>query len=285
MVACINGDWPLFGFLIERGADFKRGRSDGITPLFLAVRYGNIPLAKRLMAFGADPSARTDSGRTPLFFAAETGQTEMAVYLLESGVDVNTTDHDGMTPLLVACELNQGVMARRLLAWGAQPNVQDKKGNTPLIWAAHKGNVQLVNQLLSLGVNIDLADLDGCTALHRAAWDTHFQQSKSVRFGRNGIPDDPVELRASFPESLEIVKLLIAQGANVNLGDKNLTTPLMMAAKIGYKERVEYLLKAGADPTLKNAWGSTAQDFVLTNEEIIEKEELIHLLETHFSTK
>ena len=73
----------------------------------------------------------------------------------------------------------------------------------------------------------------------------------------------PILLINSYDEdSLAILRLLIKKGANVNVRDKDDddNTLLMMACDNNELEAVKILLKAGANPNLKNSDGKTAYD-------------------------
>ena len=67
---------------------------------------------------------------------------------------------------------------------------------------------------------------------------------------------------AAFHGNLEIVKLLIDQGADVNATNRDGSTPLIVAAFMCRTEVVQYLLKNGASLTHKNNRGDTAIDVV-----------------------
>ncbi len=67
--------------------------------------------------------------------------------------------------------------------------------------------------------------------------------------------------QASSTGNLELVKLLIAQGADVNSVDTESTwekTPLLAASEAGNHKVVALLLSHGADPEITNAAGASA---------------------------
>jgi ankyrin repeat protein len=100
--------------------------------------------------------------------------------------------------------------------------------------AAIKGDLQQIRDLLSKG----LSDYDG----------------------RDPLREPPLSIAAGLGK-LEIVKLLLEKGANVNATDLLGQTPLMIAAKEGHLEIVKLLLAKGAAPNAKNSEGKTALDF------------------------
>lgn len=53
------------------------------------------------------------------------------------------------------------------------------------------------------------------------------------------------------------IDFLAARGANPNIADRNGTTPLQVAANLGYQEGVEALIKAGARLDVTNSTGET----------------------------
>jgi HEAT repeat protein len=66
------------------------------------------------------------------------------------------------------------------------------------------------------------------------------------------------------PEVKELVKLLLARGADPNLTDKRGNTPLMMAAMGCDAELLQMLLDGGADLHAKSADGLTAIEFTIS---------------------
>ncbi len=76
----------------------------------------------------------------------------------------------------------------------------------------------------------------------------------------------PPLYHAAFFEKLEALKMLIANGADVNQPGAYGYTPLIAAARKGNLECVKLLLNSGADPNKPNSAGYTALDCAKTAE-------------------
>jgi hypothetical protein len=100
-----------------------------------------------------------------------------------------------------------------------------------LLDATESGNIRRVQELLDSGVDInDYVNDYGMTAL----------------------------LLASMYEHIDIVRLLLEKGADVNIKDENGYNALMWASVRGYTDIVRLLLENGADINLQNENGYTA---------------------------
>jgi ankyrin repeat protein len=107
-----------------------------------------------------------------------------------------------------------------------------------LLEATIIGDIQKIKDLLSNGAEVDIRDKNGMTPLLLAA--------------RKG--------------NREIVKLLLAHGADVNAQDYYLAwTPLILASALGHKEVVKLLLEYGADVDIKDQNGMTALKYAIKN--------------------
>lgn len=129
---------------------------------------------------------------------------------------------------------------------------RDAGGRTKLQIACDKGKYDLTKRLIDEeGYDVNDQDNAGNTPLHEAALNGH----------------------------LEIVKLLVERGANVNMQsfDMFLDTPLIDASANGHIEVVKYLLDHGADPTMVNAKGLSAIESVEEDSDLDDDDrKLIH---------
>ena len=124
--------------------------------------------------------------------------------------------------------------AQALVSKGTSVDTVDAEKRTPLMWAAFNGHTPVVRYLLEKGATLDAKDENGRTAL----------------------------LYASSGPFAETVELLLEKGAEVNVqGELEGFTALMTAAAEGQLEVVRLLLAHGADPDLKDVDGDTAESF------------------------
>ena len=108
---------------------------------------------------------------------------------------------------------------------------------------------------------------DGFTALHFAAF---FGKPEAARvllehgadvaaWTRNPFANQPLHA-ASAGRHIEVCRVLVSAGADVDARQHGGFTPLHEAAQHGDIELVELLLSAGADPTIREDEGRTAAD-------------------------
>jgi uncharacterized protein len=81
------------------------------------------------------------------------------------------------------------------------------------------------------------------------------------RFSRNPMHNQPLHACIALSQNAEIARLLIAQGADVNMEQAGGYTPLHQAAAAGLVELTGILLDAGANPSCVCNQGKTAADY------------------------
>lgn len=274
----------------------------GTPDLFIAIRSGDAKAVKAQLRDPALKDAPDSSGRTPLIYAVMTAGLPAMRALLDAGANVNAATPDGLTALHVAAFGLE--KTRLLLEKGANPNAASKNGETPLLLAAdHTGASPIVALLIAKGANANAkitgGAFSGPTALDRAARNADpalmrlllangakiadtANLARLAAFGHcreclaialeggataNGKPRSRSALQdaAAFAD-VEMVRSLIAKGADVNAADGRGYTALMRAA-LSYEptatQVVELLLASGANPAPKNETGDTALSFAL----------------------
>ena len=191
--------------LLDSGADPNKG-SPYNGPLHEAARMGSTEIATILLRAGADVELPGFGGVHPLHSAAMAGQSKVMSILLKSGAKVDSLDNTGRTPLLsfTSGDIRDVDTLKALLDGGADPNLLDGLFH-PLDYAAMNGRAKVADLLIAFGANIDAKDnLFGETPLHLAI------------FANTEVP----------VIHLEVARLLIDRGADVNAKDKNGQTPM-----------------------------------------------------------
>lgn len=191
--------------------------------LFAAAETGDAAAVTRLINEGASVKARDGQGRTALLAATHANRIEVARALIAAGSDVNAKDNIEDSPFLYAGAEGRDEILKMTLAAGADLKSTNRYGGTALIPAAHHGHVEAVRILLATAIDKDHVNKLGWTALLEA-----------VILGDGG------------PAHSEIVRLLVAAGANVNLADRERITPLAHARRRGFTAIAATLEAGGA---------------------------------------
>jgi len=273
-LAVTNGDGAMVETLLRAGADPNTTLPGGETALMTAARVGVLASVKALLARGATVDAKDQThGQTAVMWAAAEGHAPVVDMLIELGADFNARLASGMTPLLFAVREGRSDVVRVLLKAGVDVNapvpVEGGRrrtvggralpaGSTPLLVAVMNGHFELAAQLLEAGAD-PKANLTGYTVLHSI-----------VPVRKPGVGDnDPAPEGSGSMSSLELVRKLVAAGADVNarmtrranLANTRLNevgaTPFMMAALTADAELMRELAKLGADPFITNVDNST----------------------------
>jgi ankyrin repeat protein len=213
-------------------------------------------------------------GLTALVFAARDGDAESANLLLEAGADVNQVTEYGWSPLLTAANNRHYKLGRLLIEWGADVNLANKGKWTPLYLATDNRNIEggdypvpkpdmdhldFIEILLDSGADVNARAKDNTLSrtIFTMQW---FLESGATPF-----------VRAAQSSDTELMKLLLAYGADPKIPTDHNDTALTSAAGMGWVEGVTYersakenfeavkmLLDLGLDPNAANHDGRTS---------------------------
>ena len=261
LLACENGSAVIIERLLRAGADPNGAVGENETALMTAARAGAVDAVQVLLAHGADVQAKERwRGQTALMWAAQENNAAAAHALIAAGADVRAGSNGGFTPLLFAARAGHIDAADVLLAAGADPNAPLPDGMAPLIVAVANANYEFAAWLLEQGADPNAAD-HGWTALHHLSWvrRPNLGQSKVPGPVTRGTVDS-LELvtrlvaHGADPDARQQKE---PRDGYRNLLDRLGATPFLLAAKAADVDLMRVLVGNGADPLLPTADGST----------------------------
>jgi ankyrin repeat protein len=226
------------------------------------VREGTLDSVKVLVAAGANVNQPSIIGSSPLLVAVQNGFYDIGRLLIEQGADVNLANSKGWTPLYLAVKIRdqettaipgpstEGVLEfiQTLLDHKADPNARIKAdteihqgmtaawlkeaGATPLLRAAICGDLTVVKMLLDHGADPSIPTFDHTTPLMAAS---------GVGWA------DGLLREYSEEQTLEVVKLLLDRGGDVNFANDHGITALHGAGYKGANKVIQFLVDRGAN--------------------------------------
>lgn len=267
------------------------------SPLHLAIKCKQFDIVKMLLNYNVDVNGFDEYDRTPLFYATLTGHVETVKLLLAHKASVTTCPG-----LLINAVRNDSKEIVNLLL--RQPNIDvneiDKKTlKRPLHFCAHNEatdgwdsiffkpqfrnaaehaakppstevKCEIAKILLDAGADINAKCIDGKSTLHYACLKGYdhlvgvlFEHGAKIFADDTG--DTPLHLN-TYNGNMNILKMLISNGADVNAKTEDGSTPVHYAThevQIGF---LEHLLKNGANVDEKEENGSTALHIAAEND-------------------
>lgn len=261
-LACQKDQYDIIELLVKCGANVNELDEYGKTPLFYATLQNNIKAVELLIENKASPTACSGL----LINAVKSESKNLIELFLKLGLNVNECDNMGRTPLHYSA-LNQSddyifpVVSLELFPeFKEEKSKIDEKGS-------HKAEIAKI--LLEAGAEVDTRSHEGVTALHNACLKGYFDVVKVLfEYNAKMLPDNsgtlPIHLSA-YTDNLDILKMLISKGADVNAKANDGWTPVHSATHEVQNEFLEYLLKHGADVDAKDEHGKTALHIAAEN--------------------
>lgn len=241
--------------LLSAKVDVDAARSDGVTALHWAARLDSLEVVKLLLAAGAQqrPDLR---GVTPLHLACARADVAMIEQLLDHGASANAGNPGGETALMTAARTGSVDAVRLLLDRGAAIDWQDAvRGHTALMYAVEENQIDVVKLLLERKAKLDIqSDMTApqnvsCSprgdSIDIGAHGDGFYRTMAVATPTGALTALHIAARDG---RTELVQLLVAAGADVNLVAANGTPPLTTAISNNHMALALHLLAHGANP-------------------------------------
>jgi ankyrin repeat protein len=173
-----------------------------LTPLMFAAREGDLESARLFVAAGADVNAIGGDGKDVLGLAIFNGSYDLASFLIDNHAQVNHADAQRFTPLF----------------WAVDRRNMETAPNFP--WMVTTDPLPLIKKLLDSGANPNA--LVNNTPRAR------------MREGSLRIVFATALMRAAFAGDIELVKLLLAHGADPHTPSSDRETNLMAACGLAF---------------------------------------------------
>lgn len=251
--AAIVGDADAVRRLLDLGLPVDSTDAQGCTALLRAAGGGHRAVVDLLLARGSDPQLTAHSGATPLSAAVSMRHAEIVDRLIAAGAPLEQRLPGDLTVLMVACALGLTDLAARLLAAGADVQACDSQGRQALHCAAMYGfNARERSRLVALFDTLLLAGVD---ADQPAAGATPLLLLLGARAEPGSAADEDVLIAG--------LQLLVDHEASLDAKDPRGFGPLHLAALHGLLRVVQFLLRAGADPDLRDSLNRTPREIAV----------------------
>jgi uncharacterized protein len=260
MTAARTGRPEVLELLLKHGADINaRERWFGETALMWAAAENHGDAVRTLIRHGADVNARSNAlevprrrngqsilplgSWTPLMYAARQNALEGTAALIDAGADMNQVDPDGATALVLAIINANYDVAALLIERGADPNIGDKEARMAALYAA----VDMRRLAVGHGRpnpkpsgELDAIDVIKRLLAHKANPNATlaapvFQRQHTGGDRALGEGSTPF-MRAAKSGDVEVMRMLLAAGADPKLTQPNNANALMLAAGLGWRD-------------------------------------------------
>ena len=302
-VAATAGYGALVRLLLEENAAVEVRAKNGETALMMAARKGCADCVQALLAHQSNVNALEPKlGQTALMLAAWNGNVDVVRSLIRAGAQVNAATLVGPMPVFKPPNLGGGSHGDGIIRGGVpEHGFRDPRagGMTPLHYAAREGHTDVAAVLLASGAHVNEPESNGVQPLSLAILNDHADTARYLIehgaavnaddwYGRTplwaAVDSRNVELdgelnaqTADRAGDLELIKLLLAKGANPNARVREYVptrmwlmqggslswvdftgqTPFLRAALSGDVTTMQLLLEYKADPNIPTFGGTT----------------------------
>ena len=236
--AALNDQADAIEILLEFGANVHARNDCGYTSIMVAAYERHAEAVSKLLRGGANPNDEAGFSGSALLLASRAGERGVPTLraLIEGGANVKPKHPNGFTPAHNTAEFGSEEEMAYLIEQGCEADSPQWNGFTPLVIAIQKNKKECVRLLLDAGA------------------DRNRMITEDFR---------PVHFAAKCP-NWQIMQMLLEKGdvdVNVQAHEKR-KTALHLAYEAKNTTVVKILMKAGADPNIRDAGGRTAKGLV-----------------------
>ena len=293
--ACSKGDEREVRRLIRTVASIHAQNINGSRPIHFACFAGHLNVVKLLYEeASADITVRNKNGFTPLHFACDQKHVELIEWLVSHGADLQSRSNDAYTPLHYICVRGLSSLLDSFLSTAngkhhsprrpnksnsdlapttafdvpLDTNTSDLKGLTLLHCAAQEGHLEVAKILLRYPTTlVDPLDYRLRSPLHLACASGHMAfaqfliESNNANINCEDIDGFTPLLYACLNSNYELVRWLVAHGANLEHANRRGNGALHLASQSGHVLLTSWLIECGLKIDQKNNDEHTAIDF------------------------
>ncbi|XP_068675146.1 uncharacterized protein [Montipora foliosa] len=256
--AVVKNDGEELQRLVALGIDVNAPNSEGSAAMHIAATVGSRGMIQYLLDQGADINAVDSMGNTPLNYS-DMHEHRAVSHLLEGLGARRLSHHYSAHEICEVASTGNLQMLRHMVHNGATVCFRDLNKRTPLHVSAAEGHLDVLKfLLLQPGIHINARDANDFTPLLYAVVHGHHTVAEHLK-ARGGIINEcqlaHVVNDAASTGDTKTLKRLIRWTGHVNLSDFDGQTPLHTAVTCGRLNVVNLLLEEGADATLVNRFG------------------------------
>jgi ankyrin repeat protein len=247
MWAAAAGHGPVIKALIDYGVDMSSRANAGTSPLQYAVRKGSIEAVRVLLDAGADVNGKRPDGATPLLVAIINGYEDLVDFLLDKGANPNA--EGGSTSLTVKgvrapankIEIKKPSYAQQLREVATEGgNGRLNTWGKPLQAAVHVANWHISDEFIN--IKIDRLRVIKSLLAHGAeinGRNTDMEPRWSGARYRRRLIGATAFFFAAKAADVEVMRFLLANGADPKINTDLNITPLMAVAGIAWASNQE----------------------------------------------
>lgn len=245
--ACSQGYLPVIKAMLEKNVNLNIKDKHNRTALYVALCKQNMHVVQYLMEQGINrDDSQLINGLPLLHYVAVQNFAPAVAYLVQElkvPVDQRAKEGDNCTALHMACFAGCLEAAKKLIELGADVNSKDDEDYTPLLHATQENsntNLKVVKLLIEKGADLTAVCEGGKTCLHLAMIagrekETRLSLVQLLLDHTQGLLDingvnsggqSPLHFACEKEGNIDILKILVEYGANVNLQDHEGRSPL-----------------------------------------------------------